>query len=106
MMDLINELLTTLVKVIVAGGGFYTVTKIFPWLKQIGLYRFVQIGVLAAEQLAKSGVIPKIDKNAKAKEILSLLGIKVTPLIDAMIEAAVNELTNQDSIIKDELKKD
>lgn len=106
MMDLINELLTTLVKLVVTAGGSYLIAYGLPWLKKIGLYKMVQIGVMAAEKLAESGAIPKVDKNAKAKEILAMLGIKESPMIDAMIEAAVKELDNQENKVKDELKKD
>lgn len=102
MMELFNELLTTLVKIVVTAGGSYLIAYGLPWLK----YKMVQIGVMAAEKLAESGVIKKVDKNAKAKEILGMLGIKVTPMIDAMIEAAVKELDNQENKIKSELKKD
>lgn len=106
MMELFNELLTTLVKIVVTAGGSYLIAYGLPWLKKISLYKMVQIGVMAAEKLAESGVIKKVDKNAKAKEILGMLGIKVTPMIDAMIEAAVKELDNQENKIKSELKKD
>lgn len=105
-MDLVNELLTTTVKLVVTAGGSCLIAYGFPWLKKIGLYKMVQIGVMAAEKLAESGQIPKIDKNAKAKEILAMLGIKESPMIDAMIEAAVKELDNQENKVMDELKKD
>ncbi len=105
MMDLVNELLTTLVKLVITAGGSYLIAYGLPWLKKIGLYKMVQIGVMAAEKLAESGAIPKVDKNAKAKEILGMLGIKESPMIDAMIEAAVKELDNQGNKVKDELKK-
>lgn len=105
MMDLVNELLTTLVKLVITAGGSYLIAYGLPWLKKIGLYKLVQIGVMAAEKLAESGAIPKVDKNAKAKEILGMLGIKESPMIDAMIEAAVKELDNQGNKVKDELKK-
>lgn len=106
MMDLFNELLTTVVKLVVTAGGSYLIAYGLPWLKKIGLYKMVQIGVMAAEKLAESGAIPKVDKNAKAKEILGMLGINVTPAIEMMIEAAVKELDTQESKVKDELKKD
>ena len=106
MMDLVNELLTTLVKLVITAGGSYLIAYGLPWLKKIGLYKLVRIGVMAAEKLAESGAIPKVDKNAKAKEILGMLGIKESPMIDAMIEAAVKELDNQENKVKDELKKD
>lgn len=35
-----------------------------------------------------------------------MLGIKVTPVIEAMIEAAVKELDTQENKVKNELKKD
>ncbi len=106
MMDFVNEIVTLIVKIIVGGAGSALIAYGFPWLKKVGLYKLVQIGVMAAEKMAESGQIAKIDKNAKAKEILSMLGIKESPMIDAMIEAAVKELDNQENKIKDELKKD
>ena len=106
MMNYVNELVTLIVKIIIGGAGSALIAYGFPWLKKVGLYKLVQIGVMAAEKLAESGQIPKVDKNAKAKEILAMLGIKESPMIDAMIEAAVKELDNQENKVKNELKKD
>ena len=43
MMELVNELLTTLVKLVVTAGGSYLIAYGLPWLKKIGLYKMVQI---------------------------------------------------------------
>ena len=51
MMELVNELLTTLVKLVVTAGGSYLIAYGLPWLKKIGLYKMVQIGVMAAGRI-------------------------------------------------------
>ena len=106
MADFFSQALTTITQLIVAGTGTALACYGIPLLKKLGIYGLVKIGVFAAEKLAESGKIQKIDKNTKAKEILSMLGIKESPLVDAMIEAACKELDVQEDKLKAELKKD
>ena len=63
-----------------------------PWLEEKRLYNIVQKFVQAAEKLAESGVIPKVDKKSKVLELLASKGITVTPEIEGFIESAVKEL--------------
>lgn len=67
-------------------------TELKPWLEEKRLYNITKKFVQAAEKLAESGVIPKIDKKAKVIELLEARGITITPVIEGFIEAAVKEL--------------
>lgn len=104
-MDVFNQAVSTITQVIVMCGGAALSYYGIPLLKKMGLFGLVKIGVFAAEKLAESGKIKKIDKNTEAKKIISMLGIKESPLIDAMIEAAVKELDVQEKKLTDEVKK-
>lgn len=79
-------------------GLFFTgvvipwVVKIgIPWLKDKRLYGVVSTLVKAAEKQAQSGAltIPKYDYVVR---MLEAKGIKVTPQVKAVIEAAVKDL--------------
>lgn len=63
-----------------------------PWLEEKRIYGLVQKFVEAAEKLAESGIIPKVDKKAKVIELLEEQGITVTPQVEAFIESAVKQL--------------
>ena len=76
-----------------------------PYLKKIGVYKLVQIAVRAAEKLGATGAIEKADKKKYVMEALERLGVKITPTIETMIEAAVKEMDIQNNKIKDEFKK-
>ena len=69
------------------------------------VYKLVQIAVRAAEKLGATGAIEKADKKKYVMEALEHLGVKITPTIETMIEAAVKEMDIQNDKIKDELKK-
>lgn len=105
MMDFFNQAVSTITQLVVMGAGTALAYYGIPLLKKLGVYGMVKIGVFAAEKLAESGKIQKIDKNAEAKKILAMLGIKESPLTDAMIEAACKELDVQEDKLKAELKK-
>ena len=77
-----------------------------PYLKKIGIYKLVQMTVRAAEKVGATGAIKKADKKKYVIAALKKMGVKVTPTIDMMIEAAVKELDIQNSKIEAELKKD
>lgn len=63
-----------------------------PWLKEQRIYSSVRKYVMAAEKLANSGVITKDHKKNYVRKLLVDRGVKITPAVDAMIEAAVEEL--------------
>lgn len=70
-----------------------------PWLKEKRLYDTVAKLVKAAEKMADAGAISKEDKKKYVTDALVGMGVKVTPFVEALIEAAVEELdilkTNQ-----------
>ena len=76
-----------------------------PWLEEKRIYGLVQKFVEAAEKLAESGVIEKVDKKAKVIELLEAKGITVNADIDAFIESAVKQLDIITSTIIEEVKE-
>lgn len=105
MMDIINELVSVIVRLIIASAGTAFMVYGIPYLKKIGVYKLVQIAVRAAEKLGATGAIEKTDKKKYVMEALERLGVKITPTIEIMIEAAVKEMDIQNDKIKDEFKK-
>lgn len=105
MMDIINELVSVIVRLVIAGAGTAFMAYGIPYLKKIGVYKLVQIAVRAAEKLGATGAIEKADKKKYVMEALERLGVKITPTIETMIEAAVKEMDIQNDKIKDEFKK-
>ena len=71
---------------------YYAKTSLIPWLKEKQLYSTVQIYVNAAEKLCETGVIFKGNKRSWVQRELRNAGIVVDDRIDAMIEAAVEEI--------------
>lgn len=84
-----NEIITAAVKLIFAALGVLATTYLVPWLKEKRLYDTVVRLVRAAEKLAQNATL---DKKAYVVAALGDLGIKVTPTVEALIEAAVEEL--------------
>lgn len=76
-----------------------------PWLEEKRIYGLVQKFVEAAEKLAESGTIEKVDKKAKVIELLESKGITVNEEIDAFIESAVKQLDIITSTAIEEIKK-
>lgn len=105
MMDIINELVSVIVRLVIAGAGTAFMAYGIPYLKKIGVYKLIQIAVRAAEKLGATGAIEKADKKKYVMEALERLGVKITPTIETMIEAAVKEMDIQNDKIKDEFKK-
>jgi hypothetical protein len=79
---------------IIAAAIVIPVTKntLVPWLKEKHLYTQVQRFVRAAEKLGATGAIDKATKKAYVVSLLQKNGVTVTDDVDAMIEAAVEEL--------------
>ena len=100
-----NELVSVIVRLVIAGAGTAFMAYGIPYLKKIGVYKLVQIAVRAAEKLGATGAIEKADKKKYVMEALERLGVKITPTIETMIEAAVKEMDIQNDKIKDEFKK-
>ena len=91
-MDIINEIIPLAVKLIftLIGLGFAKIA--LPWLKEQRVYFYIQKFVGAAEKLADTGAIPKVDKKSYVIEALSQKGIPLTRETLTLIEAAVEEL--------------
>lgn len=106
MMDIVNEIISALIKLFIAGAGGAFISYGVPYLKQIGMYKTVQMVVRAAEKVGATGAIQKADKKAYVIAALEKMNVKVTPTIEMMIEAAVKEMDIQDEKIKAELNKD
>lgn len=69
------------------------VSKILvPWLKEKKVYDTICRFVRAAEKLADAGKIDKAKKKLYVRSLLEKKGVKITPEVDAMIEAAVEDL--------------
>ena len=54
-MDIINELVSVIVRLVIAGAGTAFMAYGIPYLKKIGVYKLVQIAVRAAEKLGATG---------------------------------------------------
>lgn len=106
MMDFVNQVITTVVQLVVAGACTAFMVYGIPYLKKIGIYKFVQMAVRAAEKAGTTGVIKKADKKKYVIAALEKMGVNITPVIEMMIEAAVKELDIQNEKIETELKKD
>lgn len=105
-MDFVNQIVSVIVKLVITGAGTAFIAYGIPYLKQIGMYKIVQMAVRAAEKLGVTGAIEKADKKKYVIAALKKMGIEVTPTIEMMIEAAVKELDIQNEKIQAELKKD
>lgn len=106
MMDYVNEVISIVVKLVITGAGTAFIAYGIPYLKQIGMYKVVQMAVRAAEKLGVTGAIEKSDKKKYVIAALEKIGVKVTPTIEMMIEAAVKEMDIQNNKIQNEFKKD
>ena len=100
------EVIITIISIVVS---YYIIpcikNDLVPWLKEKHLYSTVKKFVQAAEKLAESQIIEKVDKKAKVIELLEKQGIEVTEEIEAFIESAVKELDLVTNTIKEEIKK-
>lgn len=67
-------------------------STVIPWLKDKRLYETVCRLVHAAEKLAETGAIEKVNKKSYVIGLLEAKGVTVTPEVEAMIESAVFEL--------------
>lgn len=87
---MMNDIITYAVKlvfaIVTALASFYLI----PWLKNKGIYEMVRHFVRAAEKLAQN--MSTLDKKQYVIDCLVRIGVKVTPTIDSLIEAAVEEL--------------
>lgn len=76
-----------------------------PWLKDKHIYSIVKTFVQAAEKLAESGAIEKIDKKNEVIKLLKEQGVTVDEKVESFIESCVKELDLITSTAKEELIK-
>lgn len=91
-MSVLKEAAPLAVKILVFAVFLMCARYIVPWLKNQGLYDTVKKFVWAAEKLAAAGKLPKENKKDYVCRMLNAAGVKVTPVVEAMIEAAVEAL--------------
>lgn len=91
-MNVLKEAAPLAVKILVFAVFLMCARYIVPWLKNQGLYDTVKKFVWAAEKLAAAGKLPKENKKDYVCRMLNAAGVKVTPVVEAMIEAAVEAL--------------
>lgn len=91
-MNVSKEAAPLAVKILVFAVFLMCARYIVPWLKNQGVYDTVKKFVWAAEKLAAAGKLPKESKNDYVCRMLETVGVKVTPFVKAMIEAAVEAL--------------
>ena len=91
-MNVLKEAAPLAVKILVFAVFLMCARYIVPWLKNQGLYDTVKKFVWAAEKLAAAGKLPKENKKDYVCRILNAAGVKVTPVVETMIEAAVEAL--------------
>ena len=91
-MNVSKEAAPLVVKILVFAVFLMCARYIVPWLKNQGVYDTVKKFVWAAEKLAAAGKLPKENKKDYVCRMLAAAGVKVTPVVEAMIEAAVEAL--------------
>ncbi len=92
MEDIMTSAASLIVKLVFAAIGLLITYYLVPWLKEKKLYSTVTKLVRGAEKLAGSMQIGKGEKKSYVIEQLENLGVKITPFVEALIEAAVTEL--------------
>lgn len=109
MSEILSTIVTNLVQLVIAGGFAYickaVIPSVTPWLKQVGLYQVVKYFVNAAEKMAETSQISKETKKQYVKDMLAKVGISDSPIVDALIEGAVEELDHQKGNIGDAFNK-
>lgn len=89
MNELTVNLITLIVRVIIAAAAVLLSRYVLPMIKESGVYGKISKLASAAEKLAENW---NIDKKAYVIDMLRENNVKITPYVEAMIEAAVSEL--------------
>lgn len=89
MKEIIKEMIPYVTEMFFAVLGLIVSTYVIPWLKNKNLYEQVRRFVLAAEKLAQNS---KIDKKEWVLTQLQKNGVKVSEVVELMIESAVEEI--------------
>lgn len=90
--EIVSQIAIAVIQIVGAVASTAATSILIPWMKQKQIYSKVQIYVKAAEKLGLTGAIAKADKNAYVVKALEACGVKITPEVKAMIEAAVKEM--------------
>ena len=77
-----------------------------PWVKEKRMYELVSKLVKAAEKMAESGAIKKVDKKDTVVKWLTAKGVVVDAEIESLIEACVKELDLITNTTITEIKKE
>ena len=100
----ILEIIATVLSLVVAYYVIpYIKSDLIPFLKEKHLYDTVKKFVQAAEKLAESGIIDKIDKKAYVIRLLEDNGVVVDDKTTAFIESCVKELDIVTSVVYEEI---
>lgn len=110
MNEILQEALTYVLKAAIiaisAVVTYYLKTVIIPWLQDKQLYTTVKQFVQAAEKMGETGmIVTGADKKKAVVALLQTHGVEITPVINALIESAVEELDNAKHTIKQTLKE-
>jgi hypothetical protein len=104
--EIVNEIVTLLVKLVVlcCTGAFTSV--VYPWLKNQSCFWVIRRAVQAAEKLGASGAIAKEKKKDWVVSTLESWGYDVDDSTKVMIEAAVTELDAAGSAVAKQITSD
>lgn len=84
----------------------YITTSLIPFLREKRIYNIVAIGVQAAEKLANSGQINKVDKKEYVCTFLRKKGIPVTKEVETFIESVCQQLDTVGKATYEAFKKE
>lgn len=79
---------------------------LIPYLKEQRIYSTIKKFVKAAEKLAESGLIQKVDKKKYVIDLLKENGITITPTLEAFIESCCKEIDIIVNSTKNEILND
>lgn len=101
------EIIATVIALVVS---YYIIPAIkndlVPWLKEKRLLSLIKNFVRAAEKLAETGAIEKVDKKKTVINLLENKGIEVTLEVEAFIEACVKQLDLITNTAVDKIKEE
>ena len=101
------EIIATLLTLLVSCYVLPFIRKdLIPWLKEKRMLSLIKTFVEAAEKLAETGAIQKVDKKQTVINLLENKGIEVTLEVESFIEAAVKQLDLIANTVKDEIKEE
>lgn len=100
MSEMLNESVLLALRLIYALAGLAITMVVVPWIRDVALpwledkrlYNIVCTFVKAAEKLAESGQLSKVDKKSWVIKALEEKGVEMTPEVEAFIESAVKDL--------------